>query len=441
VRRLAFTTLTTFAVLTVSCTGDDPNPVGTDLLSDGILGGGVESLVVTNFLVAEDAEVFPADRAQADRLPIALEWPRDPGFESRGLFRVSTSRIDSLQGAEISEVSMRLVFERVERPVTVRVHRVTSAWSEQAVTWDRRELGQPWATPGGDLDPVPVSEFVVEPTPADGGANGDDGEDDGDGEDDAVDDGTSNAAGDSIQVPLPPELLEGWIDGTIPNHGLALVLATPGERIDFVSAGLGGLNPNGPRIDVIVLLGGVATEAFLQAEEDGFIVRDDDPFDPGGLVVNGAEPVRRVFLSPAIDEIPEGAAVASARLVVTVRDASVPTDSLLVVGRQVLSDFLGENTVLGPVQSASIVGLATVLPGTQPGDSLVFESTLLTSLVRLWVREPERTRGIGLTLFEEERVFGGVSLFGPDAPPDRRPRLRILFIPPSESLAPTVVGP
>lgn len=430
-RRLAFTTLTTFAVLTVSCTGDDPNPVGTDLLSDGILGGGVESLVVTDFLVAEEAEAFPADRAQADRIPLALEWPRNPGFESRGLFRVSTDRIDSLQGAEISEVSMRLVFERVERPVTVRVHRVTSAWTEQAVTWDRRDLGQPWATPGGDFDPVPVTEFVVEP--ADDGDGGDDG--------DGVDDGTSDAAGDSIRVPLPPELLEGWLDGTIPNHGLALVPATPGERIDFVSGGLGGLNPNGPRIDAVVLLGGVATEAFLQAEEDGFIVRNDDPFDPGGLVVSGAEPVRRVFLNPAIDGIPEGAAVASARLVVTVRDVSVPIDSLLVVGRQVFSDFLGENTILGPVQSASIVGLATVLPGTQPGDSLVFESTLLTNLVRLWIRDPERTRGIGLTLFEEERIFGGVSIFGPDAPSDRRPRLQILFIPPSESLTPTAVGP
>jgi len=439
VRRLAFTTLTTFAVVTASCTGDDPNPAGTDLLSDGILGGGVESLVLTNFLLAEDVEVFPADRAQADRLPIALEWPRDPGFESRGLFRVSTERIDSVQGAEISGVSMRLVFEVVERPVTVRVHRVTSPWVEQAVTWDRRELGQPWATPGGDLDPVPLTEFVVEPTPVEGGGDGDG--DDGEGGEDGVDDGTSDIVGDSIQVPLPPELLEGWLDGSIPNHGLALVPATPGERVEFVSSGLGGLNPNGPRIDVVLLLGGVVTEAFLQAEEDGFIVRNDDPFTPGGLLVSGAEPVRRTFLNPAIDEIPEGAAVASARLVVTVQEASVPTDSLLVVGRQVLSDFLGENTVLGPLQSTSIVGLASVFPGTQPGDSLVFESTLLTSLVRLWIRDPERTRGIALTLFEEERVFGGVSIFGPDAPADRRPRFRILFIPPSESLVPAGVEP
>lgn len=413
-------TIAALVALAAACNEESRNPVGTDLLSDGILGGGVRMIDLTDFVLAEDVPVFPADRGQADRLVAASEWPDPPGFQSRALFRVETARIDSLDVAQISEVSMRLVFEAIERPVELRVHRVTAAWSEGAATWERRQLGEPWTTPGGDFDPTPIAEFVVEPPEPDDG-----------------DDGAGDAVGDSISVPLPPDLLGGWSEGTIPNHGLIVIQETPGERVEIVSRGLGGLNANGPRIDAVLVLdevGSPATEALLQAAEDTFIAESGDPFDPGGLVVSGAEPVTRTFLEPAIEAIPAGAAVASARLVLTVRETSVPGDSLLVVGRQVLSDFLGENTVLGQLRSDQIVGLGTVKAETATGDTVVFESTLLTRLVRLWQRQPERARGIGLTVFGEESAFGGVSFFGPDAAADLRPRLRILFLPPSGSL-------
>ena len=132
--------------------------------------------------------------------------------------------------------------------------------------------------------------------------------------------------------------------------------------------------------------------------------------------MSGAEPVRRVFLDASVDAIPDGVTIAAARLVVTIDEARVPGDTLTVVARQVLSDFVGEKTVLSPVTPATVLGAAVVPPGAASGDTLSFESPSLTRLVRQWIRDPESRRGIALTMFDERSVFGGVRLFGPEAP-------------------------
>ena len=169
------------------------------------------------------------------------------------------------------------------------------------------------------------------------------------------------------------------------------------------------------------------------APNDVFIVEDEAGLASGdGLVVSGAEPVRRVFLDASVDAIPDGVTIAAARLVVTIDEARVPGDTLTVVARQVLSDFVGEKTMLSPVTPATVLGAAVVPPGAASGDTLSFESPSLTRLVRQWIRDPESRRGIALTMFDERSVFGGVRLFGPEAPAGLRPRIDLLYIPPSD---------
>jgi hypothetical protein len=71
-------------------------------------------------------------------------------------------------------------------------------------------------------------------------------------------------------------------------------------------------------------------------------------------------------------------------------------------------------------------------PGAASGDTLSFESPSLTRLVREWIRDPDSRLGIALTLLDERSAFGGVRFFGPGAPADVRPRLHLLYIPPSD---------
>jgi len=394
------------ALAAAACAEDGASPVGVELLPGGILAGGVQSLALTDFDRALNYIVFPSDRADSDRLVTAHQWPADPGFESRPLFRFSFEALDSLP-AEVLVVAAQLQLSYSpppEAPVTFTLHRVTSAWSEEAATWERRLLGSSWSEPGGDFDPEPVGEFTIGPEES-----------------------------DSVRVDFPLELIAAWRSGEVENHGLILIQQTPGAAIEFASRGLVGTNRNGPLLDVEIEVPGPVGAASILAAEDVFIVEDDAAITTdGGLVVSGAEPVRRVFLDPSIEAIPGGVTIAAARLVLTIDEVRVPGDTLTVVARPVLSEFVGEKTVLGAVTSAAVLGAAVLPPDAIPGDTLSFESPNLTMLVREWVQNPESRLGFALTVVDERSAFGGVRFFGPEAAVDLRPRIRLLYIPPSD---------
>ncbi len=394
------------ALFAVACSEDGASPVGVDLLPGGILAGGVQSLALTEFVSALDYEIFPSDRADSERLVTALGWPDEPGFESRALFEFSFEAFDSLPvDVEVVEAQLRLAYSPTPAaPVTFTVHRLTSEWDEEAATWERRLLGASWAQPGGDFDPEPIAEITIGPQQP-----------------------------DSARVDFPLDLIADWRSGAVENHGVILVQQTPGETVAFASRGVDGGNRNGPLLDVELEFPGPGAAATILAIGDVFIVEDDAALaSDGGLVVSGAEPVRRIFLDPAVDAIPDGVTIAAARLVLTIDEARVPGDTLTVVARQVLSEFVGEKTVLSAVTPATVLGAATVSPDAAPGDTVSFESPALTRLVREWIREPDSRLGIALTVFEERNAFGGVRFFGPDSPADVRPRIRLLYIPPSD---------
>ena len=240
-----------------------------------------------------------------------------------------------------------------------------------------------------------------------------------------------------MRVDFPLELIADWRSGAVENHGVILIQQTPGETVAFASRGLDGLNRNGPLLDLELEFPGPGAAATILAIQDVFIVEDEAALASGdGLVVSGAEPVRRIFLDPAVDAIPAGVTIAAARLVLTIDEARVPGDTLTVVARQVLSEIVGEKTVLTSVRNIldfpTRFGAAVVPPGATSGDTLSFESPSMTRLVREWIRDPDSRLGIALTMFDERSVFGGVRFFGPDAPAAVRPRIRLLYIPPSD---------
>ena len=106
------------------------------------------------------------------------------------------------------------------------------------------------------------------------------------------------------------------------------------------------------------------------------------------------------------------------------------------MAREVFGEFRGEKTVLSPITSTTILGIAVLKRDSLPADSLVFESTRLRTLVRRWIRDPETISPLAITVLDEEFSFGSASLFTPQAVAPLRPRLRLLVLPPAEGAVP-----
>jgi hypothetical protein len=397
-------------IAALACTDISRSPVGEELLPQGVLDGELEVVVVTDWDLAVDYPIFPSERGESDRLVSAFEWSEVPGFESRPIFRFSLAALDSLPTESVFlSANLKLVFAPAPAaPVSFHVHRVTSEWDEATADWDRRDLGVDWSTPGGDVDPEPLIEFTIEGGEVDT---------------------------DSVSVPLPPSLIEDWVSGVVANEGLLLIQQTPGSAVQFVSRGFGGSNPLGPRLEVETQLGEPGSPVGLSvfpAVEDNFLPVDRDPFESGGLTVGAGEPVSRAVLIPNFDQVPAGAAIVDVKLIVSVERARIPGDSLRFLANQVLSEFLGEKTILARATGNSILGLTTVSRDSLPVDSLVFESSRLRDLVRLWLRDPETNRGIAINVLDESTGFGGVTVFDPSSPVELRPRLRLVVLPESD---------
>ena len=399
-------------VAALACTDISRSPVGEELLPRGVLDGELQVVVVTDWDLAVDYAIFPADRGEADRLVSAFEWAEPPGFESRPIFRFSLAALDSLPAESVFlSANLKLVFSSAPAvPVSFRVHRVTSEWDEAAADWDRRDLGLDWITPGGDMDPEPVVEFTIAA-------------------------GEGEAGSDSVSVPLPLSLIEDWLSGVATNEGLLLIQQTPGSAVQFVSRGLGGSNPLGPRLEVEIQLGEPGSPAeldVLRAAEDTFLPVDRGLLESDGLMIGAGEPVFRAVFIPNFDQVPPDAAVVDAKFIVSVKQAQIPGDSLRFLANQVVSDFLGEKTILARATSTSILGLTTVSRDSLPVDSLVFESNRLRQLVRLWLRDPETNLGLAINVLDESTGFGRVTLFDPSSPVELRPRLRLVVLPESD---------
>ncbi len=116
---------------------------------------------------------------------------------SRSLLRFA---IESLpRGAKIIDATLSLEHESGNDPdVPVTAHRVTKYWEEGEATWNRRETGINWDTAGGDFAAAIFATTEVGP-----------------------------ASGVRYEWDLTG-LVQGWIDGTFPNYGVALATELDG---------------------------------------------------------------------------------------------------------------------------------------------------------------------------------------------------------------------
>jgi RHS repeat-associated protein len=90
-----------------------------------------------------------------------------------------------------AELTLFLEGASTQNPAAVSVHRLTRAFA--GTTWNRADTGVNWTTPGGDFDPTASSTRT----------------------------GIGGATGLSHQWPIR-KLVQGWVDGSLPNHGLLL---------------------------------------------------------------------------------------------------------------------------------------------------------------------------------------------------------------------------
>ena len=115
---------------------------------------------------------------------------------TRSLLRFNIGAIPS--GVTVLGAALSLLRESgsgADQPVSA--HRITNQWSEGAVTWNSRESGTNWDTVGGDFDNMAVATTPVGPV------------------------------NQRYEWNITP-LVQGWVDGSYPNYGVALIAAIAG---------------------------------------------------------------------------------------------------------------------------------------------------------------------------------------------------------------------
>jgi hypothetical protein len=116
---------------------------------------------------------------------------------SRSLFKFAVERLP--RGAKVIDATLSLEHESGSDPnVSITAHRITSGWEEDEVTWRQRRSGISWNTDGGDFDAAVFATTSVGPT-----------------------------SGIRYEWNLT-DLVQGWVDGTYPNHGVILATAENG---------------------------------------------------------------------------------------------------------------------------------------------------------------------------------------------------------------------
>ncbi|MCP5093087.1 MAG: DNRLRE domain-containing protein, partial [Gammaproteobacteria bacterium] len=149
----------------------------------------------------EDAEIFEQS-PNSNYGSSAETWVSSAASDTtRSLLRFNMGALPT--GARIQSANLSLkrwTGSGSDQPVSA--HRIRNSWSEDSVTWNKRESGTNWDTAGGDFDNRAVSTTPVGP------------------------------ANDRYTWNITP-LVQGWVDGSYPNYGVALVAAVdgmPGEQ-------------------------------------------------------------------------------------------------------------------------------------------------------------------------------------------------------------------
>jgi len=136
----------------------------------------------------------------------------DSGGGRRGLIKFDLSSIPS--NATVTSATLYLYEKDSKSDQTTYIYRVTSYWNENTATW------LSWALGGGDFDNS-VSYFTFTP-------------------------GQANC----MLTMNITSLIQLWVDGTYPNHGLMLYGTGPDQKISYGSKE-DGIASARPKLDIV----------------------------------------------------------------------------------------------------------------------------------------------------------------------------------------------
>jgi hypothetical protein len=345
-------------------------------------------------------------------------------LQARPLARFSTipdsAFVDSLRVAidSFTAAAIRLSVDTVlsEIPgegVELSAWSLSRSFEADEATWQRAREGEPWSTPGGDLETLlGVASFSFE-----------------------VD--TLGAIGDSIVIRLEgnvDSLLTAWRDAE-GEPGFAIVLAGPGSeiRVDAISL-VAEAVPEG--IDTVLTV-------VRRSNPSTFIFDPPTPEPTTRLRLVGL-PSARYYLD---FELPDslgfiqlrGSTINRATL--EFRPTATPADPFALDANisaqavRLLADpfVFGEKTPIGE----PLGNLEPLIP-----DSLASGATMqydITSLIRLWTQWPPDSvfpLRVGIVPLPESRNFGFWEFFSREDAPGLRPVVHLLFTPNPSFLLP-----
>lgn len=141
------------------------------------------------------------DANYGDAADLVVDPGGPPQGEQRALLEFDLEGLSAKAVIDAAELSLYL-YDDVGDPVTVQAHRLTGAWAEgtgaggSGATWNERDAGDPWTTPGGDYDPAVVDSYT--------------------------------GAGTGWKTLDLAPLVQGWVDGVHANQGVILAAAPQG---------------------------------------------------------------------------------------------------------------------------------------------------------------------------------------------------------------------
>lgn len=357
-----------------ACSSDPDTPLGSDLVDDGLIRSRPGDVVVDTIGIVSGDTSFAVNSVIAKTSTMTLG--RKNGFETAMLIRFDFSNAgsDTLRVVSRATLSLRVTTSTQTDSFSARFFELTNAFSESDTLFSL------------SLDPSPLPDSL-------GGVDR------------------------SMQFfpstySLSKDIVQQWIRGEIPHHGIAVVLndTTTTQELSYgarESSIASGLRP-------------FLTVVFSDQASTNYPVMADGTFvtsrraTEGRVLSDGA--TRRVFFPFDVSTVGEGVLLHDARLVLHIVPDSHTGGDLAV-------------TLYAP--EGSDIGTSEILGGTDVVSAFIptagrFELPLRTILQR-FIASPSSNHGLVLRYAIEGTAVREVAFYGSGAADSLQPRYRVTY--------------
>lgn len=149
---------------------------------------------------AADIQQGQPDYNHGDHADIGVRWHESiSNYHYRALVEFDLAQLVPQKASQIVQARLRVSFNGAanrhsDTAFNIACHRLTAAWVEAQVTWNSRQTGTAWSTPGGDFASPAVVTISSPDNPSGWGT-------------------------DYFDI---THLLQDWLDGIYPNYGVIL---------------------------------------------------------------------------------------------------------------------------------------------------------------------------------------------------------------------------